>query len=67
MAIFRGAGVAIVTPFKEDGSVDFDNYGELIEWQIAEGTDAIISCGTTWRSLNHDRRGTDRSRGILCG
>ena len=47
MAIFRGAGVAIVTPFKEDGSVDFDNYGELIEWQIAEGTDAIISCGTT--------------------
>ncbi len=47
MAIFRGAGVAIVTPFKEDGTVDFDNYGELIEWQIAEGTDAIISCGTT--------------------
>ena len=47
MAIFKGAGVAIVTPFKEDGSVDFDNYGELIEWQIAEGTDAIISCGTT--------------------
>ena len=47
MAIFRGAGVAIVTPFNEDGSVNFDNYGELIEWQIAEGTDAIISCGTT--------------------
>ncbi len=47
MSIFEGAGVAIVTPFKEDGSIDFDNYGELIEWQIAEGTDAIISCGTT--------------------
>lgn len=47
MAVFTGAGVALVTPFKEDGSVDFDNYGELIEWQIAEGTDAIISCGTT--------------------
>ena len=46
MAIFKGAGVAIVTPFK-NGKVDFDNYGELIEWQIAEGTDAIISCGTT--------------------
>ena len=44
MAIFRGVGVAIVTPFNEDGSVNFDNYGELIEWQIAEGTDAIISC-----------------------
>ena len=46
MAVFTGAGVALVTPFK-DGKVDFDNYGELIEWQIAEGTDAIISCGTT--------------------
>ena len=46
MSIFEGAGVAIVTPFK-DGQIDFDNYGELIEWQIAEGTDAIISCGTT--------------------
>ncbi len=46
MAIFKGAGVAIVTPFK-DGKIDFDNYGELIDWQIAEGTDAIISCGTT--------------------
>ena len=46
MSIFEGAGVAIVTPFR-DGKIDFDNYGELIEWQIAEGTDAIISCGTT--------------------
>ncbi|MCR4601738.1 MAG: 4-hydroxy-tetrahydrodipicolinate synthase [Clostridia bacterium] len=46
MAIFKGAGVAIVTPFK-DGKVDFDNYGELIDWQIESGTDAIISCGTT--------------------
>ena len=46
MEVFTGAGVALVTPFK-NGKVDFDNYGELIEWQIAEGTDAIISCGTT--------------------
>ncbi len=46
MAVFTGAGVALVTPFR-DGKVDFDNYGKLIEWQIAEGTDAIISCGTT--------------------
>lgn len=46
MAIFEGAGVAIVTPFKDE-KIDFDNYGELIDWQIAEGTDAIISCGTT--------------------
>lgn len=46
MSIFKGAGVAIATPFK-NGKVDFENYGELIDWQIAEGTDAIISCGTT--------------------
>ncbi len=46
MAVFTGAGVALVTPFK-NGKVDFDNYGELIEWQIAEGTDCIVSCGTT--------------------
>ncbi len=46
MAVFTGAGVALVTPFR-NGKVNFDNYGELIEWQIAEGTDAIISCGTT--------------------
>ena len=46
MAVYTGAGVALVTPFR-NGKVDFDNYGELIEWQIAEGTDAIISCGTT--------------------
>ena len=46
MAIFEGAGVAIITPFK-DGKVDFDNYGELIDWQISEGTDASISCGTS--------------------
>lgn len=46
MSIFEGAGVALVTPFK-DGKIDFDNYGELIDWQIEEGTDAIISCGTS--------------------
>lgn len=46
MAVFTGSGVAVVTPFK-DGKVDFDAYGQLIEWQIQEGTDAIVSCGTT--------------------
>ena len=46
MAVFTGAGVALVTPFR-NGKVDFDNYGELIEWQIDEGTDDIISCGTS--------------------
>lgn len=45
--LFTGAGVAIVTPFKEDGSVNFEVLGKLIENQIANETDAIIICGTT--------------------
>ena len=48
--IFTGAGVAIVTPMNADGSINYDKLGELIEWQIAEGTDAIIICGTTGES-----------------
>ena len=44
--IFTGSGVAIITPFTEDG-VDFDKLGELIEFQIREKTDAIVICGTT--------------------
>lgn len=48
--IYTGAGVAIVTPMNADGSINFDKLGELIEWQIAEGTDAIIICGTTGES-----------------
>ncbi|HAJ74003.1 MAG TPA: 4-hydroxy-tetrahydrodipicolinate synthase, partial [Lachnospiraceae bacterium] len=50
MAIFTGSGVAIVTPFNEDYSVNFKKLDELIEEQIAEGTDAIIICGTTGES-----------------
>lgn len=44
--IFKGCGVAIVTPFK-DGKVDFKKLEELVEWHINEGTDAIIVAGTT--------------------
>lgn len=44
--IFTGSGVAIVTPFTEDG-IDFNKLGELIEYQIREKTDALIICGTT--------------------
>ena len=47
MALFRGAGVALVTPFHADGSVNYDKLAELVEEQIAGGTDAIIACGTT--------------------
>lgn len=45
--IFEGAAVAIVTPMNENGSVNFAKFAELIDWQIEQGTDAIIVCGTT--------------------
>lgn len=53
--IFTGSGVAIVTPMNDDGSINYDVYGELIEFQIANNTDAIITCGTTGESatLSH--------------
>lgn len=56
MAIFTGAGVAIVTPFKADGSVNYERFAQMIEDQIAGGTDAIIVCGTTGESstLTHE-------------
>lgn len=47
MAIFEGAGVALITPMKEDGSVNYAKLKELLEFQIANATDAIIICGTT--------------------
>ena len=50
MSIFKGAGVAIVTPMNEDESVNYGKLEELIEEQIAGGTDAIIICGTTGES-----------------
>ncbi|MDO4647502.1 MAG: 4-hydroxy-tetrahydrodipicolinate synthase [Eubacteriales bacterium] len=50
MAIFTGAGVAIVTPMHEDGTVNYEKLEELLEFQIENGTDAIIICGTTGES-----------------
>ena len=56
MAIFTGAGVAIVTPFKENGEVDYETFAKNIEFQIEKGTDAIIVCGTTGEAstLSHE-------------
>ncbi len=56
MSIFTGAGVAIVTPMTETGAVNYPKLEELIEYQIANGTDAIIICGTTGESstLTHE-------------
>ena len=56
MAVFTGAGVAIVTPFKENGDVNYEKFAELVEFQIQNGTDAIIVCGTTGEAstLSHE-------------
>ncbi|HWT76708.1 MAG TPA: 4-hydroxy-tetrahydrodipicolinate synthase [Mobilitalea sp.] len=56
MAVFKGAGVAIVTPFTQNNEVDYEKLGELIEYQIAESTDSIIICGTTGEAstLTHE-------------
>ncbi len=48
--IFRGAGVAIATPMFADGSINYEELGRLIDWQIEKHTDAIIICGTTGES-----------------
>lgn len=50
MAIFEGAGVALITPFTQTGEVNYEKLEELIEEQIAGGTDSIIACGTTGES-----------------
>ncbi|QOV19663.1 4-hydroxy-tetrahydrodipicolinate synthase [Blautia liquoris] len=56
MAVFKGAGVAIITPMKDNGDVNFEKLSEIIEDQINNGTDAIIICGTTGEAstLSHE-------------
>lgn len=56
MAIFTGAGVAIVTPMHKDGSVNYEEFKKLLEFQIEKGIDAIIVCGTTGEAstLTHE-------------
>ena len=50
MAIFKGAGVAIITPMKDNYEVNYDKLDEILEEQIAGGTDAVVICGTTGES-----------------
>ena len=54
--IFTGAGVAIITPFTSEGKVNFPILKEILEYQIANSTDAIVICGTTGESstLDHE-------------
>lgn len=54
MSIFQGAGVAVITPMHEDGSLNFDEFGRIIEDQIKAGTDAIIVNGTTGEASTQD-------------
>ncbi|MCR5302152.1 MAG: 4-hydroxy-tetrahydrodipicolinate synthase [Lachnospiraceae bacterium] len=56
MSVFKGAAVAICTPFHPNGDVDYDKFREQIEYQIAGGTDAIVVCGTTGEAscLSHE-------------
>ena len=56
MAVFKGAGVAIITPFHKDGSVNYEVFAQQIDYQIENGTDAIIVCGTTGEAatLSHE-------------
>ena len=56
MSIFTGAAVAIVTPFNEDCSVNYEKLDKLIEYQIENNTDAIVICGTTGEAstLSHE-------------
>ncbi len=64
--IFRGAGVAIVTPFTADG-INFPEFGRLIDDQIAHGTDAIIVAGTTGEAASIKKRSNLRLTGLRKG
>ena len=52
--MFSGSMVAIITPFRADGSFDEESYRQLIEFQIENGTDVIVPCGTTGESATLD-------------
>ncbi|MBO4506739.1 MAG: 4-hydroxy-tetrahydrodipicolinate synthase [Lachnospiraceae bacterium] len=54
--IFTGAAVAIITPMNADGSVNYEEFGRLVDYQIGNGTDAIVVCGTTGEAstLSHE-------------
>ncbi len=56
MAVFKGAGVAIATPFDENYNIDYENFGKLIDYQVENKTDAIIVCGTSGEAstLSHE-------------
>lgn len=68
MELFRGAGVALITPFHEDKSVNYEMLEQLVERQIANGTDAIIVCGSTGEpaTMSEEERLSVISRVVSC-
>ena len=56
MSVFTGAGVAVITPMKANGEVNYEKLGEFIDYQIENSTDAIVICGTTGEAstLTHE-------------
>ncbi|HOJ69802.1 MAG TPA: dihydrodipicolinate synthase family protein, partial [Candidatus Hydrogenedentes bacterium] len=56
--MFKGSYVALATPFNEDGSVDFDAYGRLVDFQLENGTDGLVPCGCTGEAatLSHEEQ-----------
>ena len=56
MSIFTGAGVALITPMHDDGSVNYDEMERIVNYQIENKTDAIIVCGTTGEASTIDRK-----------
>jgi 4-hydroxy-tetrahydrodipicolinate synthase len=63
--MFKGSGVAIITPFK-DGKINYDKFEELLEWHVKEKTDAIIVCGTTGESATLSDEEKKRTHKIYC-
>jgi 4-hydroxy-tetrahydrodipicolinate synthase len=58
MSMFCGSFVALVTPFKSNGEIDFDVYGRLVDWHLKEGTNGLVPCGSTGEAatLSHDEQ-----------
>jgi len=65
-AKFRGTTVALVTPFKDDGSLDEENIKALVEWQIQEGTDVILAAGTTGEAATLSMEEHEHLMGLIC-
>lgn len=63
--LFAGVTVAVVTPF-QNGAIDWDGLGALIEWHITQGTDALAPCGTTGESPTLDHDENERVVGFVC-